>query len=347
MRRFFLLLLCLLSLPVVSAAVKESSVYFIGNSYTFYNNLPTVVQAMAESRKIRLKVDASLQGAMDLRGFYTDPNHEKARRAAASGKYRWVVLQDQSQTPANIPDRTKEYVQKWCALAAQGKSRPLLFITWPHAAKEGGKLIPMADMQQKTDTTYCEAAVADKARVAPVSEAWRRWHKKYPETTLYVSDGSHPNKLGTYLAACVFYAVICEDSPIGLPSRLVMKKDGKKLLVLQVPSKHAENCQKIAADVVEQFTAQGYLDKKAARNSTLPDADTVRAKLKDGVTYKELRSLIGAPVYTRKESGESFYQFTLRDNAEFCIYCTPAGKVLRATIARPGSPCDIINVAEE
>ena len=76
MRRFFLLLLCLLSLPVVSAAVKESSVYFIGNSYTFYNNLPTVVQAMAESRKIRLKVDASLQGAMDLRGFYTDPNHE-------------------------------------------------------------------------------------------------------------------------------------------------------------------------------------------------------------------------------------------------------------------------------
>jgi hypothetical protein len=40
--------------------------------------------------------------------------------------------------------------------------------------------------------------------------------RDHPEISLWGDDGSHPNGAGTYLAACVFYAVIFRSSPSGL-----------------------------------------------------------------------------------------------------------------------------------
>jgi hypothetical protein len=37
-----------------------------------------------------------------------------------------------------------------------------------------------------------------------------------PALDLWQEDGSHPTQTGTYLAACVFYAVIFHESPEGL-----------------------------------------------------------------------------------------------------------------------------------
>jgi hypothetical protein len=38
----------------------------------------------------------------------------------------------------------------------------------------------------------------------------------HPGLTLYQSDGSHPTRSGTYLAACVFYTALFGESPEGL-----------------------------------------------------------------------------------------------------------------------------------
>jgi len=59
-----------------------------------------------------------------------------------------------------------------------------------------------------------------------------------PQLNLWQDDGSHPNEQGTYLAACVFYAVIFQKSPEGLS------------FTAQVPSETAGTLQKIAAQTV-------------------------------------------------------------------------------------------------
>jgi hypothetical protein len=46
--------------------------------------------------------------------------------------------------------------------------------------------------------------------------AWRQVLIEHPGLTLYQSDGSHPTRSGTYLAACVFYAALFGESPEGL-----------------------------------------------------------------------------------------------------------------------------------
>ncbi len=59
-------------------------------------------------------------------------------------------------------------------------------------------------------------AAENQGLLIPVGEVWRKVRAQRPALELYL-DEVHPNPAGTYLAACVFYAVIFNDDPVGLP----------------------------------------------------------------------------------------------------------------------------------
>jgi hypothetical protein len=51
--------------------------------------------------------------------------------------------------------------------------------------------------------------------VAPVGLAFAEAIGTIPGVDLFAPDGFHPSRQGTYLAACVFYAVLRGASPVG------------------------------------------------------------------------------------------------------------------------------------
>ena len=51
-------------------------------------------------------------------------------------------------------------------------------------------------------------------KVAPVGLAFSMALQERPDVKLYIEDG-HPTPEGTYLAACVFYGFIYQQSPVG------------------------------------------------------------------------------------------------------------------------------------
>jgi hypothetical protein len=53
--------------------------------------------------------------------------------------------------------------------------------------------------------SYRKAAKAAGAELFPAGDAWRRAWACDPKLPLYGSDGLHPSRLGTYLAALVVY----------------------------------------------------------------------------------------------------------------------------------------------
>lgn len=71
-------------------------------------------------------------------------------------------------------------------------------------------------MQAQIDDGYQGIALELSAPVAPVGSAWFRLVRDHPDISLWQADGSHPTEQGTYLAACVFYAVIFHQSPDGV-----------------------------------------------------------------------------------------------------------------------------------
>jgi hypothetical protein len=54
----------------------------------------------------------------------------------------------------------------------------------------------------------------------PVGAAWQRLISERPDLVLHDKDNSHPNVAGSFLAACVFYAMLFNRSPVGLSAAL-------------------------------------------------------------------------------------------------------------------------------
>jgi hypothetical protein len=74
----------------------------------------------------------------------------------------------------------------------------------------------------------------------------------WPSLSLYHEDGSHPAPAGSYLAACVFYAVLLDKSPIGLPGNLYMpQKDGDHLKTGELNEEESRLIQTTAWKIVK------------------------------------------------------------------------------------------------
>jgi hypothetical protein len=60
--------------------------------------------------------------------------------------------------------------------------------------------------------------------VAPVGLAWKLARERIPGVSLYATDGSHPSRIGSYLAACVIYSTLTGELCKGLRN-VVMSED--------------------------------------------------------------------------------------------------------------------------
>jgi hypothetical protein len=98
-----------------------------------------------------------------------------------------------------------------------GGSRPMFYLTWAHRDgwPENG-LPDYARMQTEIDQAYLAIGREIGVAVAPVGIAWSTVVSRNARPGLWQDDGSHPTVAGTYLAACVFYASIFGQTPVGL-----------------------------------------------------------------------------------------------------------------------------------
>ena len=188
-------------------------VLFIGNSYTEVNNLPEVLSALGKSN--RSPVFFSV--ARHTPGGTSWEIHDNNPAVTELIQQGWdtVVLQDQSVQPWRVRGIKPALISLDGKIKSAG-AETVLFMTW--ARVYGPNFSPPHyAMEMAVNHYYERHAAAVDARVAPVGRAWERALRD-PLQTLHTDDGSHPNPRGTYLAACVFYATLTEQSPVGLGS---------------------------------------------------------------------------------------------------------------------------------
>jgi hypothetical protein len=72
------------------------------------------------------------------------------------------------------------------------------------------------DMIRKVEDLYVSTGNEAGVYVLPVGLAFEEAYRQRPDIRLHKSyDGSHPDLIGTYLAACVVYASLYGKSPVG------------------------------------------------------------------------------------------------------------------------------------
>lgn len=214
-------------------------VLFIGNSYTYTNDLPGTLEKLAESGGFRLETGISAQGGWTLSDHLTSPD---TNAQFENSKWNYIVLQEQSNIPASDSIRnSKMYpaARKLAEKTTQLSAQPILFVTWGHQSGWPENSMPTYEsMQLALNYGYLTVARQLHATLAPVGFAWLALHRNHPQLNLWQEDGSHPNENGTYLAACIFYAVIFQKSPEGLNYHGQLSDENATLI------------QKTAADIV-------------------------------------------------------------------------------------------------
>ena len=71
-------------------------------------------------------------------------------------------------------------------------------------------------MINKISSMYINAGKENNVKVIPVGIGFENAYKENPNIQLHNLDGTHPSLLGTYLAACIVYGVLYDDSPVGI-----------------------------------------------------------------------------------------------------------------------------------
>lgn len=226
--------------------VRPKSVLFIGNSYTYFWNLPQNVALMAEAAEVDLSTRQSTVGGINLGTHWRGERGLQSRQLIESGDFDAVVIQDLSTRPVDDPDSTLYYGQLFGELIRNSGAKPYVYLTW---AREYNPL-----MQEQLTETYSKLAQSIDAVVVPVGPTWQLARSLRPDLPLYDPDGSHPSSLGTYLTACVFYTVLTGNSPVGLPNRLITRdKDGEKLYINITSPEDAKFLQQVAEKSVREF----------------------------------------------------------------------------------------------
>lgn len=212
------------ALLTFAAHAQETKVLFIGNSYIYTNDLPNMLRQLALSMGDTMSVASSAPGGQTL---YEHSTYEPTLSAIASQPWDFVVMQEQSQLGALPVDVTStEYgaLQLLEDIEANYEcTYPVFYMTWgrqngdPQNCDAFPFMCTYEGMQEGLRTTYLYLATMNDAYVSPVGVAWKNVRDTHPEINLYVSDGSHPSVEGTYLAACVFYCTLYQESCANAP----------------------------------------------------------------------------------------------------------------------------------
>jgi hypothetical protein len=219
-KSFFLLLI----LPLLSFGQLKKEVLFIGNSYTYYNNLPDLVNEIALSFGDTLVHESSTPGGSNFNAHSTNT---QTLNKINQQQWDYVVLQAQSQelsfSPFQVASDSYPYAEILVdsIFANSSCTEPLFFMTWgrKYGDQSNCQFYPPVctylGMQQRLRENYLDMSFLHNASCSPVGMAWKKFIEIDSTLNLYSSDNSHPSIYGSYLAACTFYSSIFKKSAVG------------------------------------------------------------------------------------------------------------------------------------
>lgn len=265
-----------------SEALNPFSLAFVGNSFTYFNDLPGMFEGFigqaskqaGESHPVLIRRGQLTKGGQHLGG---STGHVSDPKLSTLFEEKWnvVVVQDNSQVPAggrpSLRDESHEALRDTFAPSIVAQSaKAIVYSTWGH--RDDGSVyerlpqyqdfVTMNQMSQAGCLRYAEIlrdAGCGSVVVAPVGLAFGLIHRSDPALhhRLYTPDAFHPSRLGTYLAVCVLYAVITQQSPVGLqwiPGGCAYDKTLRKRFpdytIEEVTPELAKKLQEIAQEAV-------------------------------------------------------------------------------------------------
>lgn len=194
-------------------------ILFIGNSYTYFNEMPQKLERLAKDNGHNAEVFSVVKGGRKLYQNLELEDETAGKLAAmADGSHRFdaVFLQEQSFLPVVDYELFAKGVRGTAEMLRPLTDRFVMYQTWgrkdehPLLAEKGWTHESMAD---DLADAYGKIAEEIGAEVSPVGRAFTRVYRSHPELELYKEDFYHPSDLGSCLIALVHYKTLFGEYP--------------------------------------------------------------------------------------------------------------------------------------
>lgn len=197
-------------------------VLFIGNSHTYFNDMPQlfaqIVRASGEAADVTMLTHGG-------KGWDFHVKEPEVRFNIRFGGYDAVVLQH-SAHPMGDPDVMAQCGATLIDWVKEAGARPVLYMTW--TTKADGE-----SAQDGMSAAYEHIAQTNACEVAPVGRVWWAFHRRMPESELYAPDGKHASEEGSRLAAYTIAHTILRRGvkPMSdAPEDAVMLEEAERLI---------------------------------------------------------------------------------------------------------------------
>lgn len=175
-----------------SLADTDFNILFVGNSLTYTNDLPYLVEQSAERLNLKIGTRSLAYSNYAIIDHYQGQNvHEEI----ASGEYDFVVMQQGPSSQEYGREILIEYGARFKAECDHYGAELVFFMVWPSR-----------DFYHTFDgviKNYTDAANLNDAILCPVGSVWKAHFDATGDFSYYGTDGFHPSLKGSQVAADV------------------------------------------------------------------------------------------------------------------------------------------------
>ena len=266
----------LLALLIINCSVQHKTkaeninVLFIGNSFTYFYDMPQTVQKMLNETDPNIKIEQSTFPGQSLSGHLSNivtsrtengistrqkEQGEKPETEIKLAEKKWnVVILQTGTVNVIIPENRELQINKAILEIKKQFSNPdckfILFNTWSDKDKYPKQYCyPSSVIDKSIEKDKCCSPVIEnlEQEVKIINEGYNllakecellkseNGNKFYEVRTQYpkielYEDESHPNKYGAFLNACIFYQILTNKKALNLQFNGEIEPEIAKLL---------------------------------------------------------------------------------------------------------------------
>lgn len=187
-------------------------VLFIGNSHTYYNDMPSLVKRRLDEDGYDCHVTMLAHPAWFLAQHVEDP---EAKFNIRFGGYDYVVLQEHAH-PFGPEEKFFEAVRTLTDWIKEAGATPVIYLTWAQKNEP--------EAQQRMTDAHKRIAEETGSLLAHVGDEWWGYMRSWPELEMYADDGAHASPAGSDFAAKMIESEILHD----LHRKETMRKQGQQ-----------------------------------------------------------------------------------------------------------------------
>lgn len=212
-------------LLLISCTIQAQDILFVGNSLTYYNNMPEILEYIAEENGVQIQTTS-----------LCSPNYAiidhldsgKLQYLLKKQSFDYVIIQQGPSSQAQGKQMLLADGAKVKALCNEYKAQLGYYMVWPS--------LQYYYTFDKVIENHTLAAQKNKALLFLVGVVWKKYNTYKSKTLLYDYDNFHPSKAGSFLAALtIFHTLYPKKNLYQLPyesySNWVSDKDSFQLMI--------------------------------------------------------------------------------------------------------------------